>query len=259
MKKYILWQDMLLFYGSLPKQIRHHQHPVIQLIIAADEAFLKKSESGQWQPYKSLLVAPNIAHECDASDQMIFSLNIDPDSTIGNHILQTKIKNSSFYSLNGEELAHFNFNTIEKLIANEESEELHHLIQSFFYQDQSATLQLKLLDDRIKRVRGYIQKNIDTKIETKALCELAFLSESRLLHLFKEQMGLPIRNYILWIRLKVALGLIFKGHNLTFAAHEAGFSDSSHMSKTFVKSLGLNPAQLIKNSKFIQVCEMIEA
>jgi AraC-like DNA-binding protein len=80
-----------------------------------------------------------------------------------------------------------------------------------------------------------------------------FLSESRLLHLFKEQIGLPIRNYILWIRLKKVVELIANGESLTYAAHEAGFSDSAHLSKIFLKSIGINPSFLIKNSKFIQV------
>ena len=259
MKKYILWHDMLLFYGSLPRQIHLHQHPVIQLIIAVDGVFLKKSEKDEWEPYKTLLVAPNIAHECDASAKKIFSLNIDPESSIGNHILQSKMKDNKFCILHNEELAYFDFNTIEKQIENEEFDQLYHLIQSFFYRDDPETKVVKILDERIRKVKKYIRENIHNKFETTELCELVFLSESRLLHLFKEQMGLPIRNYILWIRLKVAIDLIFNGHNLTYAAHEAGFSDSSHMSKTFVKSLGLNPAELLKNSKFIQVCEMIEA
>jgi len=259
MKRYILWQDMLLFYGSLPKQIHLHQHPVIQLIIAVDGAFLKKNESGQWEPYRSLLVAPNEAHECDAANQKIFSLNIDPESSVGNHILSSKIKNKSFHTLNNFETDYFDFNTIEKLIEQEEFEKLYELIHEFFYADNSIEKPEKKVDERIQKVKQYIQDNIHNKFETNELCELAFLSESRLLHLFKEQMGLPIRNYILWIRLKVAINLIFEGQNLTYAAHQAGFSDSSHMSKTFVKSLGLNPAELLKNSKFIQVCEMKEA
>ncbi len=258
MKQYILWKDMLLFYGSLPKQVLLHQHPVIQLIISTEDAFMKKNENGEWEPYTSLMVAPNVAHECDAVGKKLFSLNIDPESSIGNHILQSKIKDQSFRILSKEEFDYFNFSTVESLIEKEDFMELYEFIQSFFYQNDNNKKVAKHIDERIIRVRDYIRNNIHNRIETRELCELTFLSESRLLHLFKEEMGLPVRNYILWIRIKLAIELVFDGHNLTYAAHEAGFSDSSHMSKTFVKSIGLNPAELLKNSKFIQVCEMVE-
>jgi len=90
-------------------------------------------------------------------------------------------------------------------------------------------------------------------IDTKTLMEIAHLSESRMLHLFKEKMGLPIRNYILWFRLKTVLLQILDGKSLTEAAYSAGFSDQAHMTRTCVKMLGIPPSQIIKNSKFVQV------
>jgi len=82
---------------------------------------------------------------------------------------------------------------------------------------------------------------------------VSYLSESRLLHLFKQEIGLPIRNYILWHRLQLAFKELSKGHSLTEVAYLTGFSDQSHLTRTFVKTIGATPSSLLKNSKFIQV------
>jgi AraC family transcriptional regulator len=40
---------------------------------------------------------------------------------------------------------------------------------------------------------------------------------------------------------------------LTTAAHEAGFADSAHLSRTFRDTFGLAPSRIFKRSQFIQV------
>ena len=111
----------------------------------------------------------------------------------------------------------------------------------------------KAYDPRIRAVLDFIAAQPEHPSDTKILMEVAHLSESRLLHLFKEQVGLPIRNYIQWFRLQTALRYVLDGESLTVAAHHAGFSDQAHMSRICVSMLGLPPSLLLKNSKFIQV------
>lgn len=69
------------------------------------------------------------------------------------------------------------------------------------------------------------------------------LSEGRFLHLFREQMGIAWRPYLLWRRLLCAVRSMGRGASATEAAHEAGFSDSAHLSRTFRKSFGLSVRQ----------------
>lgn len=42
-----------------------------------------------------------------------------------------------------------------------------------------------------------------------------------------------------------ATRLIAQGRSLTEVAHEAGFADSAHLTKTFQATLGLKPSQLV--------------
>ncbi|MBQ4862289.1 AraC family transcriptional regulator [Pseudoalteromonas sp. MMG013] len=71
------------------------------------------------------------------------------------------------------------------------------------------------------------------------------LSESRFLHLFKQNMQLPWRPYLLWRRLICAIKVISKGGSATQAAYIAGFSDSAHLSRTFKKQFGITLQKLL--------------
>lgn len=66
------------------------------------------------------------------------------------------------------------------------------------------------------------------------------LSESRFLHLFRQQMHIAWRPYLLWRRLLCAVQLLNQQQSATSAACAAGFSDSAHLSRTFRRHFGMN-------------------
>ncbi|EEX94723.1 hypothetical protein VIOR3934_21156 [Vibrio orientalis CIP 102891 = ATCC 33934] len=69
------------------------------------------------------------------------------------------------------------------------------------------------------------------------------LSESRFLHLFSQELGIPWRPYLLWRRMICAVRAILNGDSATDAAHMAGFSDSAHLSRTFRQTFGMTIRQ----------------
>jgi AraC-like DNA-binding protein len=72
----------------------------------------------------------------------------------------------------------------------------------------------------------------------------AALSPGRFRHLFVQETGTPFRAYLLWLRLNVAIEAAMAGASWTAAAHEAGFADSAHFTRTFKRMFGINPADL---------------
>ncbi|MFW6009730.1 MAG: helix-turn-helix transcriptional regulator [Actinomycetota bacterium] len=76
------------------------------------------------------------------------------------------------------------------------------------------------------------------------LCAAAHLSESRLQHLFRDQVGVPIRRYLLWHRLLTALGELTGGASVTAAAHAAGFADGPHFTRVAKRMTGIAPSEL---------------
>lgn len=98
------------------------------------------------------------------------------------------------------------------------------------------------LEERIKNTLHYIQNNIQQSLPAALLAQNACLSQDRFLHLFKEQVGVPLRQYILLQRMAFSFKLFMQGRSLKEAAFEAGFSDAAHFTRTFVQIMGIKPS-----------------
>ena len=72
------------------------------------------------------------------------------------------------------------------------------------------------------------------------------------MHLFREQVGIPLRPYMRWLRLRRAASLVRAGATLTEAAHAAAFADSAHLSSTFHRTFGLSPSDVMRNVEWIE-------
>lgn len=77
------------------------------------------------------------------------------------------------------------------------------------------------------------------------------LSESRLSHLFKKQLGIPPSRFRRWSRLRQAANYLAAGMSITDASLEAGFSDAAHLTRTFTEMLGITPGVFIASRLII--------
>jgi AraC-like DNA-binding protein len=94
-------------------------------------------------------------------------------------------------------------------------------------------------DGRALAMIAYATRNLENGVALPAAAGHVGLSASRARHLFVGQTGLPFRTYVLWLRIQRAVALYAAGKSLTAAAHEAGFADSAHFSRTFRRTFGL--------------------
>jgi AraC-like DNA-binding protein len=102
--------------------------------------------------------------------------------------------------------------------------------------------QPRQLDRRVREVLRVLKEDIHANLTAADLAARVGLSEGRLIHLFTDEMGLPMRRYALWLRLREAFLTLAEGSSLTEASHRAGFSDSAHMSRTFRGMFGIPPS-----------------
>lgn len=93
-------------------------------------------------------------------------------------------------------------------------------------------------------VLDYLRKTPSPSPSINDLTRIAYLSESRLQHLFREQVGVPIRRYLLWHRFLTAMSLLADGCSVTEAAYSAGFADSAHLTRTTARMVGLTPTKI---------------
>ncbi len=102
------------------------------------------------------------------------------------------------------------------------------------------------LDARVGKAIEFIRARITGTIKLSEVAAVASLSPGRFRHLFVQETGAAFRPYVLWLRLNVAIESSMSGDSWTDAAHAAGFSDSAHLSRTFKRMFGLNPATLVR-------------
>lgn len=99
-------------------------------------------------------------------------------------------------------------------------------------------------DPRIIKVVKYIRERPFENSSLEAMAKLANLSIPRLVDLFKQEMDVPIRKFRTWKRFFAACQAIAAGKTITEAAHDAGFTDSSHFNKSFRDMFGANPKDI---------------
>jgi AraC-like DNA-binding protein len=71
----------------------------------------------------------------------------------------------------------------------------------------------------------------------------AGLSPRQMRHAFARDVGMPMRAYLRWKRLRRAADAVGAGATLTAAAAAAGFADSAHLSRAFREQFGIAPSQ----------------
>lgn len=107
---------------------------------------------------------------------------------------------------------------------------------------------LRPMDPRIERVTASLAHNPRQPLE--ALASKACLSYYRMSHLFSNEMGLSLRQYVLSLKIHAAARCIGQGMTLTATAHEAGFTDSAHLSRVWSKAFGGPPTRFLNPKAF---------
>jgi AraC family transcriptional regulator of arabinose operon len=110
------------------------------------------------------------------------------------------------------------------------------------------------LDPRIVAALQIITNDLAAQHATDALARTAGLSESRFLHLFREQLGVPLRHAIRTLRLQQAAVLLAYGDEpVGTIAEEVGFSSIFALSREFRRTYGVSPRAYRERFRTISV------
>ena len=97
-------------------------------------------------------------------------------------------------------------------------------------------------DSRMVQALEAIDDSLIGKVTQDVIARAAGMSKSSFTKLFRASVGMPLRRYVLWRRLNIAVATIGAGSDATTAAHQAGFADSAHFSRTMKQTFGVSPA-----------------
>lgn len=83
----------------------------------------------------------------------------------------------------------------------------------------------------------------DARVSLAELAALSGVSRFQLLRGFAREVGITPHAYLVQRRVRLARRLLANGHTPAQAALLAGFADQSHMTRAFVRQLGITPSR----------------
>ncbi len=245
---FYLWPDSGLFAGSNATS-KLHRHYALQITyVLSPPCRIRTNNQSNWNEWYGFVALPGHRFQAEVKGRFV-TVFIDV-----NHPHYWSYKNSIYASRaqNGIAPIHVSPILIEELDELYDSgftdKEAKAWIESDVISMFCPSGGLKTIDSRIQSIQNYIENILPNKPSLLDIASLVDLSSSHVMTLFKQQVGITIRRYVLWRRLKRALVSITKGESLTIAAHNAGFTDSAHLTHTFVRMFGFNPYMLFKHS-----------
>lgn len=101
----------------------------------------------------------------------------------------------------------------------------------------------RLTQERLRRVRLYIRKNIDRPIRLADMADVANMSPFAFTRSFKVTTGLTPLRYVWAARIELAKNLLATEWDMAIAmvAFNAGFTTQSHLNELFARYIGITP------------------
>lgn len=210
-----------------------HAHFFIEVAISVSGRLTVITRDHKYVDIQAAVIQPNIVHTFACLDGECQIYFIDPTGSMGERLLRRYPAGSKGLVVTDMDVAaQFNVANSVRALAN---------LTCDSFTDESSR------DDRIQRCLAWIEAHYTEEgMGVSTLSEKSFLSESRLAHLFKEQIGISIHQYILWKKTGMAVKKYMDGYSLTECAHSSGFTDSSHFIKVFKKMFGVTPSFALK-------------
>ncbi len=236
-----VWTDRALFVGDR-SETSLHSHHALELCMALDDLGIDLGgpEGPTLRAVPGAMVRAGAAHRLAIPGPKVAVLYLDPQSDIASS-LQSWLGQDDMRALPSERI-HAQRNAFRRLLASAEcgladaESACAELITAFAEEAPRPGIHW-----RVRRAMERLEDRLDDPPSLEELASAVGISPSRLRHTFKEQTGLPISRYVLWMRLRAALLHALEGASMTQSAQEAGFSDAAHFTRTCRQMFGLPP------------------
>ncbi len=243
----LVWDEQAIFLGQAA-DASLHESPAIKVCVALEQTFaLRTREDDTFTNYESAIIAPGQPHAIDGRHNKMVMLLLAPETKLAQPLAPIFSKHG-ITRLSAEAVTKIRsiFSAFDDRMAANDIENICQQMVAAIDNGESMPI-----DSRVAQSIEWIRSSRDEGISVQEIAAGVELSESRFSHLFTENVRIPVRRYLLWLRLRDAMHLFAKGESLTEVAHEAGFSDSAHLTRTFRSLLGIAPSALTKESTII--------
>ncbi|MFG6432218.1 helix-turn-helix domain-containing protein [Roseateles sp. LYH14W] len=236
------WPGGSLWIGRSQGRTEWHAHHAHQLALAPEGELRFRTEAqGAWTGFAGALVPSHCAHQFEVDGLRVAHLFVEPESRAGRALM-----------------ARFGAGQVAALPADDARSTAQLLFAAFAADAAALAMQQAAvaaigalcgagtepdaeLDPRLARALAFIQARVAQPLSLGEVAASVALSESRFRHLFVAGTGTSFRAYLLWLRINRAIDAAMAGASWTEAAHQAGFADSAHLSRTHKRMFGIEP------------------
>lgn len=235
----LIFKNEYVIVSQIFKESEKHEHAMMQIFIGDENNVVVVEE--QEYSGKIIMVNQNVNHYIKTRKRCHAFVLVKPTSVLANYIKNNYLKDQ-------KAIAIWQI-TFEEIQAEDSKEVLERkvlrILEALGIKNQKI-----VWDKRIETLIQEIQAGKCFNDSIKKIAEKYHLSEGRMAHLFKDEVGVSLMSYIQLMQLEYVYREVIKGKSVTEAALEAGFNSSSHFAYVCKKITGISISKVMRIAGF---------
>jgi len=234
------WPAALAVWGPGDRWTPHAHHSVKVSVALTGMLRVRTPSKPEWRSCQAIVVPPDVKHEIDARGALVLMAFLDPDSDLAIPLVDGI--GSAVTSLDDDVVGRW-----RRMLGWGQTPDSRR-VNGWIAKELSNGHRERRMHPGVQRVLEHLRRDHLERRETSltTLARVAGLSRSRLMHVFTESVGIPLRPYLMWLRVQRAACALSAGYTVTEAAHVAGFSDAPHLARSLRRTLGTTPRHLLR-------------
>lgn len=278
-RQYMLSRDFELYYynDKTPSKVDFHTHDYYEFYFFLEGAVSIQIEQDIYPLHFGdiMLIPPKTAHRLVIHDntvrysRFVFWISLTYFKslrTASDHYtyLMRRSEEDQLYIFHNDRIT---FNTIQTKILHL-LEEIHlerfgketqislcvndlllHINRILYEKDHPETESLE--SSLYEKLLAYIEEHIDETLSLEKLAEQFYVSKYHIAHIFKDNLGISIHQYIMKKRLSLCQEALLSNENISKIYSSYGFGDYSDFYRAFKKEYGMSPKEFKKEHRQI--------
>lgn len=202
-----------------------HSHPAIEILSSEKGDFTLSTVDSEYQKLTFAVIDANVPHKVSAVDCVLNTVMIEHKPLL--------VKRT---------LSEFNIYMKDGIYSRVEKRDFHDMLSKLIGRTMNYGIDNEY-DPRVKTMVNYLNiYELEYELMVETLEQVVKLSRSRLSHIFKENIGISLKKYLLWCKLKTTIKKhLNKKEDLFTALIQSGFYDQPHFCRAFKSMLGVKP------------------
>ena len=237
-----LWDDSFLYVTPAIQSGLTARSSATLLASVSGHPFTLEAIDGTRVRCTAALIAPHVPRRLDVEGCGLLSLNLDPASS-AYRMLSARMGGQGIRALDARRFGRLRDDFEPVQYGALPDSRVQALSLGMIQSIADSPVPAAHLDPRVTRVIEAIRLHAG-QIALRELSAVACLSPDRLTHLFAAQVGVSIKRYALWTKVRLTVQQFTRPRKMTDVALNSGFTDAAHMSRTFQRYFGLAPSFL---------------